>query len=269
LNKQRFTEDYYDRVWTKIFASISPPEEERIKKILSLIPEDCSSILDVGCGDGRITNRLISKHRQIVGLERSREALRYVKTENILGSIDYLPFRKKSFTLILCAEVLEHLPFEVYPNALKEIQRVAAKYILITVPNSENRKLNFVTCPQCGCVFHSWRHLRSFIPERMSELFAQFEVQKLQLCQSPVKLYPISLLRLAKLIRLIPDFPATALCPQCGYTILPASEIIHRVNTIKQRNRLIHFLADCMKRLLPTRKNRGWLIALYIRKTNI
>jgi SAM-dependent methyltransferase len=47
--------DYYEWHWSKIGGSTTLQEELRINETLLIIPEDCSSILDIGCGDGRIT----------------------------------------------------------------------------------------------------------------------------------------------------------------------------------------------------------------------
>ena len=265
MRENSFIDAYYEQAWSYIALSISPQEEERIRETLSLIPEDCSSILDVGCGDGRITNRLLSQYRQVVGLESSREALRYVRAQKILGSVDSLPFPDGSFDLVLCCEVLEHLPFKVYPRAIEEIERVAAKYIVVTVPNNEDLKRSSVTCPHCGCVFNVSRHVRSFDRVRLQRLFSQFSLQNLLSCLSG-KVYPAFLLNVAKTIKLLPDtpFPATALCPQCGYSHLLMGEASPRANASKD-SLSVRFLRPIARRLMPTQKRGGWLMALYRR----
>jgi ubiquinone/menaquinone biosynthesis C-methylase UbiE len=45
----------------------------------------------VGCGDGRILNRLDGKY-ECIGLDISNEALKYVKTKKIHDSLENLPF---------------------------------------------------------------------------------------------------------------------------------------------------------------------------------
>jgi len=267
LRGNSFASEYYERAWPQIAASISSREEEPIRQTISLIPEGVSSILDVGCGDGRVTNRLVSRYSKVVGLESSREALRYVEAEKLLGSVDSLPLADRSFALILCCEVLEHLPFRVYPKALEEIERVAAKYIIVTVPNNEDIKRALVTCPHCGCSFHPWRHLRSFTPKKLKELLGQFELQKLQLYQPSAKVYPTFLVKVAKLTRLIPvnSFPATAVCPQCGYSVPSSTEASLKANTTNKDSLLAHLLRSLAERLVPTRKRGTWLLALYQR----
>jgi len=267
LSEDGFTDEYYDGAWCQIASSISSQEEERIRQTLSLIPEGVCSILDVGCGDGRITNRLNSRYSKVVGLENSREALRHVKSEKILGSVESLPLPDRSVDLVLSCEVLEHLPFRVYPKALREIERVAAKYIIVTVPNSENRKQNFVTCPHCGCVFHAWRHLRSFNQERLRRLFGQFSMRTVQSCLAS-KVYPAFLLKGARFLKAIPDiaFPPTALCPQCGYSPLSAAMAPVGANAGDKDDLSVRLLHSMARWLIPTRKRGRWLMALYQRK---
>lgn len=258
---------HYDQTWSKNTSPISPRIEQRINQTLALIPRKSRSILDIGCGDGRITNRLIVPRRRVIGLESSREALRHVVTERIQGSIDYLPLADKSFDLVICTETLEHLPFQVYPRSLEEMQRVAAKHIVVTVPYSEDRSRNFVTCPICGCVFHPSRHLRSFTLAQMRKLFTKFELQKLQLFQLPTKRYPSVLLKVARFAGLIHFFPAESLCPQCGYSSLADTEVIPHINKIKKTHIFIHLLGVLVERLIPTRKCGIWLMAVYTRRT--
>lgn len=178
-----FVNEYYIHARLMIEKEKLPPqEEERINKTISLIPKDCSSILDVGCGDGRITNHLISGYGRVVGLEQSQEVLRHVKAEKIVGSIESLPFPDKSFDLVLCCEVLEHLPFEVYQRALTELERVALKYIIVTVPNNEDIRRALVTCPGCGCFVHPSGHIRSFNGESMNGIFSSFSLKTFKSC---------------------------------------------------------------------------------------
>lgn len=98
------------------------------------------SILDVGCGEGFTLNRL---REQKIG--NKLEGIEYLKTAIELGKKMYpdikikqgniynLPYADNSFDLVLCTEVLEHL--EDPEKGLKELVRVAKKYLIISVPN--------------------------------------------------------------------------------------------------------------------------------------
>lgn len=258
-----FADEYYNHTWSQIDLHISLQEEARIKETIALIPKNCSSILDVGCGDGRITNRLISTYRHVCGLDSNKEALKHVVAEKETGRLDSLPFTDKSFNLILCCEVLEHLPVQSYSVALKEIERVSEKYIIITVPNNENRRNSSVTCPYCGCVFNASRHVRSFDVENLKNLFGQFSPQIIKpivftkthfdtVCWASRILNPI----------LGFSFPANAMCPQCGYSIITKNGIPSNASKTKRK---FSFPRKITK-LIPMKRKGIWLAALYERK---
>lgn len=261
-NDFEYANEYCDHHWSLV-ENLSTREENRINETISLIPEDCDSILDVGCGDGRIINCLISKYDLIVGLERSQEALRNIKTQKVNGSIDSIPFPDKSFDLVICCEVLEHLPLKVYSKAIKEIERVAIKYIIITVPNNENIKRDFITCPYCSCAFSPWRHFQSFDRKRMRGLFNSFNLKTLKSCGLS-KEFPGFLIKIAKLFGVIHNnFLPNSLCPQCGYTPGPACEINLNLNSEIKKSYLIQFIRPLAKWLIPTSNTGGWLMSLY------
>lgn len=265
VDKEDFYNQYYEHHWSTICPTLTGREEERIEQTLNLIPKDVESILDVGCGDGRITNRLASKYKRVVGLDSSKEALGHVKAESILGSVDSLPFPDKTFDLVISCEVLEHLPVNVYPAALKEIQRMAAKYIIITVPNSENLRSQCITCPACGCSFHPSRHLRSYTREIIAGLFTQFSPLIIETCVSE-KLTPSVLVKLARGFKVLPlqSFPTSAMCPQCGYSLMPP-ENENQYKDHLEYSPFIKRAGSLIRKLTPGKKKGGWLLALYQR----
>jgi len=65
-----FADECWDEMWSDIDRPVPPQEQERFRITLSLIPEDCTSILDVGCGNGIITNQLVSRCERVVGLRK-------------------------------------------------------------------------------------------------------------------------------------------------------------------------------------------------------
>jgi SAM-dependent methyltransferase len=257
-----FKDACYERAWPEFHNDGSSNDERRFKETLSLIPDGCLSILDVGCGDGSMTNRLVPQYKKVVGLDNSEQALKHVKCETVLGSADVLPFPDMNFDLVLCCETLEHLPFEVYPKALKEMERVASKYIIISVPKDEDIKLGMVTCPNCACTFHPWRHLRSFRLKDMETFFDNFRLQNIKVYQSMERRYPLFVIRMAKALRLVNTniLPSYTVCPQCGYSL-------SRDNSREgNRDRLIVKLLRCLTRwLVRTGKGTSGLIGLYQR----
>lgn len=44
-------------------------------------------------------------------------------------------FNENEFDTVLCAEVLEHIPFEYFEKALKELWKVSKRYVIISLPH--------------------------------------------------------------------------------------------------------------------------------------
>lgn len=110
------------------------------KKIHSLIPEDISSVAEIGCGAGYSTNILSGYFKESVSFFASDidpELIKIAKTKNqnvsfSTESIYELNHADNSFDLVFCLEVMEHL--ENPEEALKELRRVTKKYAIISVP---------------------------------------------------------------------------------------------------------------------------------------
>lgn len=249
----------------------SAAEEERIRVTVSAIPEGCSSVLDVGCGDGRITSRLVSKCETVCGLDRYKSPLRFFNGQKVLGSVECLPFADSTFDLVLCTEVIEHLPYHAYRKSLAELQRVAGKHIIITVPNSEELRKKSIACPHCGCISDPDRHLRSFDQESLSRLFDKFSMVKFRYCGPATKTreYPAFLVAVARFLGVVPgsvppSISPAFICPQCGYsppTSRETGEATRSQERILGPVRLFRLLARPF--LLSRRREGVWLLALY------
>jgi ubiquinone/menaquinone biosynthesis C-methylase UbiE len=46
-----------------------------------------------------------------------------------------IPFSDENFDVVSCYEVLEHLPYSEFSNALKEIHRVSRQYAILSLPD--------------------------------------------------------------------------------------------------------------------------------------
>lgn len=111
------------------------------KVLFSLITDlKIITALDAGCGEGFTLDQLKKKFPAIdcVGIDASAKAINlgrkmFPKIKLKTGSIYQLPYKNRSFDLVLCTEVLEHLTNPAM--ALKEIKRAAKKYCLFSVPN--------------------------------------------------------------------------------------------------------------------------------------
>jgi len=148
--------------------------------------KEMKSILDFGCGPGYLLNNLIKfSRKKVYGLDFSKESIEQVDTKfkankNFGGAVNVerLPssFGDSSMDLVISVEVIEHLADTELFATLKEIYRVLKPkgYIVITTPNSENIQKDKTICPDCGCIFNRWQHIRSWDKFTLKEMAEKF-----------------------------------------------------------------------------------------------
>lgn len=116
---------YYDFQWQQTGGKEHPYIADKTKIILDIIPQDVRTIIDIGCGDGAITNVLAERYR-VIGGDVSQEGLKNlsVKAEPMVSSAQSLPFKDKCIDLVLSSELLEHLPEDVFLGTIFEIKLI-------------------------------------------------------------------------------------------------------------------------------------------------
>ena len=126
---------HYDECprWGKL---VNEAKRERVEGTLRLVPS-VRTVLDLGCGDGMVSSGILAKGMDVTGVDLSRVAIKHFEGKKVVANMADLPFPDRSFDLILCAEVLEHLPGATFEEALEEIERGAARYVVISTPNEE------------------------------------------------------------------------------------------------------------------------------------
>lgn len=90
---------------------------------------------------------------------------------NVCASIEYLPFRDKTFSCASYLEVIEHLDNSQLSNAVREANRVA-RYLVLSTPNTASRSWNLVWYIWSRTFGREWKgaHKSSFTPEQIISL---------------------------------------------------------------------------------------------------
>jgi 2-polyprenyl-3-methyl-5-hydroxy-6-metoxy-1,4-benzoquinol methylase len=106
----------------------------------NLVPED--RILDVGCGNGIIT-QLLSGKCSIVGMDISKKMLEKARQKDqlsdyVLGEAARIPFSNSCFDDVISISVIHHFPsYEYTEGAIEEMLRVikpGGKIVLCKIP---------------------------------------------------------------------------------------------------------------------------------------
>ncbi|MEJ2558303.1 MAG: class I SAM-dependent methyltransferase [Anaerolineae bacterium] len=126
-------------------------------------------ILDVGCGEGFTMRELREGGVQaaMVGIDFSPGALAWNQAHHMAQSplkvadVHHLPFQDHSFDLVLCLEVLEHLPDSAF--GLRELLRVSRDYVLVSVPHEPFfRGVNFLRGKHLPALGNDPEHLHNY-----------------------------------------------------------------------------------------------------------
>jgi SAM-dependent methyltransferase len=141
-------------------------------------------ILDVGCGEGFTMRELREGGVQaaMVGIDFSPAALAWNQAHHMAQSplnvadVQHLPFRDQCFDMVLCLEVLEHLPDSAL--GLRELLRVSRDYVLVSVPHEPFfRGANFLRGKHLCALGNDPEHLHNYSGRAFRSLVsAQAEV---------------------------------------------------------------------------------------------
>ena len=153
-----------------------------LKVLMKKIEMEQKTILDYGCGPGYLIEQLLNNTRKniIYGLDFSIESVRIVEDKfkghsNFGGAyvVDGLSadINIESIDVITCIEVIEHLNNDQLKTTLELIHKLLKRggTLAITVPHQENLEINKTICPECGCIFHRWQHIRSWTPRDIED----------------------------------------------------------------------------------------------------
>lgn len=152
-------------------------EQLRIGDLLNLVPEKGDSALDVGARDGYISALLTKSFQTVTALDLSKPDVKHDQIHCVRGDVTSLGFPDDSFDLVLCTEVLEHLPQDCVTKACLELARVAKTHLLVGVPYKQDIRVGRTTCGACGKKNPPWGHINTFDEERLRFLFPDLVVK--------------------------------------------------------------------------------------------
>jgi SAM-dependent methyltransferase len=107
----------------------------QINEILSLSAKE---VLEIGKGNGFVSNYLLGRGTKLFTLDIDKGLI-----PDVVGTVREIPFCNEAFDIVACYEVLEHLPYEYFFDALKELYRVSRSYVILSLPDRSGRAYKF------------------------------------------------------------------------------------------------------------------------------
>lgn len=143
-------------------------DERRVHEvILHSLPKVYSSVLDVGCGNAWLAERLTPQSKKVISFDLShtntKKAKDRIKSDfhkQTVGDSLQLPFKDNSIDLVVSSEVIEHIADP--KRFVSELFRVTKPggSVIITTPYKE--VLQYILCVHCNKVTTLHAHIHSF-----------------------------------------------------------------------------------------------------------
>ena len=147
-------------------------QEARFKWVLDCLGDiKGKKILDVGCGDGALTYRIVKKGADVIGIDDSKKGIELAKeifnkkkvsARFILADVCQMPINDNSIDYVVCSEVIEHL--KEPEKMLSEAQRVLKK----------NGKIIITTPYRFGEILWDKHHVREYYPSELKSLLVKY-----------------------------------------------------------------------------------------------
>ncbi len=168
--------DIFINYWKGVFSGIDYSLFSLKLFLFSLVDPVCriidapgKSILDVACGKGLPMMVLKKKFKfdHIEGVDLYEPYINECRRKGIhdsytLSDVRELPFKNKSFDIVIALQVLEHLKKDEALSALRDLERIAKKQVVVSMP--------------IGKTFHPavdgnklQLHQSGFVPEELEE----------------------------------------------------------------------------------------------------
>jgi hypothetical protein len=97
-------------------------------EIARVVPEG-GQVLEVGPGAGYTTHLLRTWGQHVTTMDFDPAI-----GADVTGDVTAMEFADGSFDCALAAQVLEHIPFEEFAGAVRELARVSRRHVIITLP---------------------------------------------------------------------------------------------------------------------------------------
>ncbi len=99
-------------------------------QIRTVLHHQPTSVIEVGVGTGVVAAVLQQLNIQVTTLDIEPSL-----KPDLVGSVTQIPAADREFDVSLCCQVLEHLPFDQFASALRELRRVTCRGLVLSLPD--------------------------------------------------------------------------------------------------------------------------------------
>ena len=137
------------------------------RKIDSHIPKNAKLILDIGCGNGWVSQKyvsdvvsVISADIALINVERALKNKQHINHSGLVADVFNLPIQKDSIDCIIASEIIEHVPDpKLFIQKLFKVLKPGGT-LVITTPYNET--LVYHQCVHCNKLTPENAHIHSF-----------------------------------------------------------------------------------------------------------
>jgi SAM-dependent methyltransferase len=131
---------------------------------------DVQSILEVGPGTFLVSDALKRRGYDVTTCDFDPGL-----GADVTADVRKLPFGDSSFDLVMACQVLEHIPFEEFTRAIKELSRVTSRFAIISLPM---RKVGFAAMIRFPFIETLFRKKHVAVSVSIAARFAGFEASR-------------------------------------------------------------------------------------------
>jgi len=247
---------HFDLLKAERTDALTPAEDLRIRETAAMVPQYWHRVLDVGCGDGRVSQALLARGCEVVGIDWSAKSVAHFPGPTRVCDIRASwPF-EQPFDGAICCEVLEHLELPEANKVIANLKTFTRQGFLITVPAREPLNANMVECNGCGRPYHIWGHCQRFRNWEDVDAMIQERALLRKFIAAP-GIRPSERLGILQNRLGFAHWAPTCLCPHCG-------EPLRKQHPPRFLNRIANRGVAALQRLGSRfRQPVGWFGCLY------
>jgi SAM-dependent methyltransferase len=176
--------DYWDKLWTKPTHASANRFATRAYQIIK--GKNYSTLLDLGCGDGRDAIYFSSKGLKVTAVDFSSIAINRLKIENpgfqcILEDIRNIDFKEKSFDIVYSHLSLQYFDDATTKQIIGNIYQILAENGLLFIKCKSTDDQLYGQGEKVGEDVFFKEHIRHFFSkEYMAQILHQFKVIKVR-----------------------------------------------------------------------------------------